>query len=740
MRVGAAGWTAAATMLAEIGLILLGTRVGQPKVLVWVPAVVGLVLAFLVCRHAAGTVHGPLSAFWRRLSLAVTGMLAAGISQAVDVLTAPATGVPPVSQRTMVIYIVAATVAATATVRLPASGRTWRQWATAVLDAAVVALAVGMVGSEYLRWFGRHLGAEPAAVRLNAAALAITAAGVVMVLKAMMRRTQPMPWPALWFLSPIALAAPLSVLLIEVLRPWPYLNGSAAVLPAAGLMCALAARLTSRTLMPADPQLTHRRGTIAPLLASALAGALIVTVYAQTGRVGSTLVAGTAVMLLLVAARQAFALADHTILLDAVTYHADHDELTGLHNRRHLTAAITDRKGPRSVALIDLIGFRSINESLGTAAGDTLLTAFAARLTTATGNRAVVARVGGDEFGLLLCDSDGPSPIDRLLAAGREPLHVDGQDVLVDVAVGVADGGDAEAPDLYRRAGIALRAAMAGVGPTVVHYDAVLEQQVTRRNQMAADLHRALADGEFHLLFQPIVTLADGRISGVEALIRWTRADGRVISPAEFIPIAEDTATITELGAWILDTACAQAAVWQRRYGPAAPRVGVNVSARQLLDPGLPAMVAATVARHGLCPDRLAIEITETAVFGGGHALATVAALSAQGLTIALDDFGTGHSSLGLLRTCPVDAIKVDKSFVDGLGGTPQQEAIVTALAGIAATMRLDLVAEGVETPAQARRLIELGYRHAQGYHFARPLPADAIDTLMEQAHAHRAA
>ncbi|WP_328471528.1 EAL domain-containing protein [Actinoplanes sp. NBC_00393] len=735
MRVGAAAVAAAASMLAEIGLIALGTQISLPKVLVWIVAAFGLIVAFVICRHAARTVDGPLRAFWKRFSLAVAGMLAAAVSQTIDVLTLPNTGVPPVSVRTMVIYMIASAVAATTMVRLPAGKRTWRQRATAVLDVAVVALAAGMAASEYLAWFGRHLAGEPSAVRLNIAVLAITGAGMVIVLKAMMSRSNPMPWPALWFLSPIAVAAPLSVILIEVLRPWPYLNGSAAVLPAAAPMCALAWALTSRSSAPADPQLAYRRGTIMPLLASVLAGALVVTVFVVTGRIGGLLVGGAALMLVLVAARQAFALADNNILLNAVTHRAEHDELTGLHNRRHLAAAISDRTGPRTVALIDLIGFRSVNESLGTTAGDMLLSTFAARLTAVAGTEAVVARVGGDEFGLLLPGAAEQDQIDRLLALGREPLHVDGQEVLIDVAVGLADGRSAEAPDLYRRAGIALRAAMDGVGPVAVRYDAALEQQVTRHSQMAADLRRGLADGEFHLLYQPIVTLPGGQISSVEALIRWTRRDGRTVSPAEFIPVAEDTGAITDLGMWILETACAQAAAWQRQHGPAAPRVGVNVSARQLLDPRLPATVAAVLARHDLPPASLTVEVTETAVFGGGHALATVAALSAQGITIALDDFGTGHSSLGLLRTCPVDTIKVDKSFVDGLGGTPQQEAIVTALAGIAATMRLDLVAEGVETEEQARRLVELGYPHAQGFHFARPMPAEAIDAMIDAGH-----
>jgi diguanylate cyclase (GGDEF)-like protein len=724
---------AAVSMLAEIGLIALGTQVSLPLILVWIPAVAGLVVAIGICWHTARTLDGPLRAFFLRFSLACSGMLAAAVSQAVDVLTAPHTGVPPVSVRTMVIYMAASSVAASTLVRLPAGPRTWRQRATSVLDVAVVTVAVGMVGSEYQAWFRQALGDEPSAVRLNFAVMAITIAGLVIVLKAMMSRTNPMPWPALWFLSPIAIFAPLSVVLMDVLRPWPYLNGSAAVLPAAGLMCFFAAKLTTLHPAPDIPRISQPRTTIVPLLAAALASVLIVAVHARTGHIDGILVTGAAIMLVLITARQAVAVADNAILLNAVTHHAEHDELTGLHNRRHLAAAIGERSGARTVAIVDLIGFRSVNESLGTAAGDVLLTAVAARITAVAGPGAVVARVGGDEFGLLLPGPAAAAPIDRLLALGREPLHVDGQDVLIDVAVGVADGGGAEAADLYRRAGIALRAAMTSVGPAVVRYDAALEQQVTHRNQMAADMRRALADGEFHLLYQPIVTLPDGRISGVEALIRWTRADGRTVSPGEFIPIAEDTGTITELGVWILDTACAQAAAWRNRYGPAAPRVGVNVSARQLLDPRLPGTVAATLARYSLPPKSLTIEITETAVFGGGQALAAVTALAAQGLTIALDDFGTGHSSLGLLRTCPVDAIKVDKSFVDGLGGTPQQEAIVTALAGIASTMGLHIVAEGVESEEQAGRLVELGYRYAQGFHFAKPLPAVAVEALIDR-------
>jgi EAL domain-containing protein (putative c-di-GMP-specific phosphodiesterase class I) len=356
-----------------------------------------------------------------------------------------------------------------------------------------------------------------------------------------------------------------------------------------------------------------------------------------------------------------------------------------------------------------------------------LLIAYAERLTRIAGDETVVARLGGDEFGVLA----GPGFLDRLLAADAEPLQAGGHEVLVDVSIGIADGDG----DLYRQAEIALREAMTGAGGRLVRYDASLQCRLTQHATIAAELRRALTAGEFRLLYQPIVELPDGRMTGVESLIRWTPPDGRVVSPADFIPVAEETGLIVELGAWIIDAVCAQAAAWRRTHGPDALRsIAVNVSARQLLDPALPDVVAGALARHGVPPEQLTIEITETAVFGGGRALATVQALAELGVSIALDDFGTGHSSLGLLRTCPVDVIKVDKSFVDGLGGTPQQEAIVTALTGIARTMGLRTVAEGVETAEQAQRLYELGYRYVQGFHFARPLPAAEIDTMLLQS------
>ncbi|MEU8240877.1 EAL domain-containing protein [Actinoplanes missouriensis] len=714
--------------VADVALIVLGTRTVFSNLLVWIPAVLGVAMAVANFAAAARGTTGQLRTFWRRLTVAMGFVLVAALSQTVDVMTVRSAGMPPIGSRTLLLYVAGTVLAISALLRLPGGGRSWRQLTTAVLDVAVVAVTAGIAASEYVGWFMDRFGVSTSAWWLNIAMMAIAVAGVVVVVKIMAARQSPVPRAALWWLAPIGLAGPLSTVLMTLLNTWPHLNGSAAVLPFVGLFGTLAAFAQQRpggrvapTLHPAF----YRRSTAVPLVATGLASVLVATVYLRTGHLSTVQVGGTTLLLLLVVARQAMALSENSTLLDTVAHHAMHDELTGLYSRRSFTAAVAEASGPHTVMLIDLKDFRSINDSLGPAAGDALLIAFAARLSGLVGADAVVARLGGDEFGLLL-------PGVTTVTIGDEPLHADGHEVIVDLSIGVAEGDD----DLFRRAEIALREATVNPGQAVVRYDASLERRLNQRATIAADLRRALSAGEFHLLYQPVVELPGGRMVGVESLIRWRRPDGATVSPADFIPVAEDTGLIVELGAWIIDTVCAQAAAWRLRHGPGALRsVAVNVSARQLLDPSLPDVVATALARHGVPASQLTVEITETAVFGGGRALNTVTALSSLGVSIALDDFGTGHSSLGLLRTCPVDAIKVDKSFVDGLNGTPQQEAIAIALTGIAETMGLHTVAEGVETPEQAQRLFELGYRYAQGFHFARPLPPEEIDALLDQAH-----
>ncbi len=261
-----------------------------------------------------------------------------------------------------------------------------------------------------------------------------------------------------------------------------------------------------------------------------------------------------------------------------------------------------------------------------------------------------------------------------------------------------------------------------------VGYTAEMDQRTAEQSRLAADLRTALDTEQLYLLYQPIVSMPGGELFGVEALVRWNHPDRGPVSPVVFIPAAERTGLIVPLGAWILEEACRQGAAWLYEHGDASPKtVTVNVSARQLREAGFADEVDAVLRRTGLPAHVLTVEITETAVFDGGTALTELKAIAALGVNIALDDFGTGHSSLSLLRTCPADILKVDKSFVDDITEGGQHAVVTAALIHICDGLRLRAVAEGVETADQAAELHRLGYRYAQGYHYARPLPAEQI-------------
>jgi diguanylate cyclase (GGDEF)-like protein/PAS domain S-box-containing protein len=421
---------------------------------------------------------------------------------------------------------------------------------------------------------------------------------------------------------------------------------------------------------------------------------------------------------------------------EELAYQATHDELTGLVNRT-LFASVCDGTLAGDVPehtlmlLVDLDDFKQINDRLGHAVGDALLRDVGARLRGALRPQDTVARLGGDEFAVLLRDVEPTERMEiarRIMGELQNPVTAEGYDLLVRASVGVASGTPGTtAAELLRRADLAMYVAKSQGRGRCVEFDQSMDMAAQEHARLAADLSMAIDRNELALVYQPIVMLPDGELAGVEALVRWQHPVRGFVSPAEFIPVAERTGLIVELGAWVLYEACQQGAAWLRDLGPAAPgRISVNVSARQLIEPDFPTVVKAALLASGLPAERLTVEITETAVFGGGPALAAVTTMKDLGVRVALDDFGTGHSSLGLLRTCPIDVLKVDKSFVDGVGQSPEQEAIITSLSQIGAAMRLVVVAEGVETGAQAERLHQLGYRYAQGYHFARPLkPAD---------------
>jgi diguanylate cyclase (GGDEF)-like protein len=743
----AAVWAVLALLLGVAGL--LGDA---PAWLLWPTGVAAAGTAAYAAMVAASAGEGAAHLFWRRLA-ASAGVLTLGTAchATQTILAGHPTSMNGLSAA---CYLGSVAGAGYAMLRLPHPPRTWRASLAMYLDIAVVGVAAMLVTTHFL-WStpvplpgtgpagpagppptGPPLPGLAAGLMLIVLVTAITA--VVAVIRVGITGAGPVHGPALWYLAPLGLLAPISWLIYPVIRDFAHLSATAIVMPPLGLMFTLAARSQIRSAE--QPVRTvnlrwvrrWRRISVVPYAAVAITVGLLISVTLHLGFLPPGLAGGSVVLITLVVVRQIAALSDNTDLLDRLEAQANHDDLTGCPNRRMFAATLQRRTAPAVVAVCDLDGFGTLNDRLGDERGDALLRAAAARIIDTFGPDAFVARLLGDEFGVMV-DGEHEHLGERLVRAFRLPLQVDGHDLLVTATVGVAAGRDDAVPDLLRRAELALKAAKRAGANRYTEHTAEMDSTAQHDADLAAALRRGLDMGEFRLVYQPIVELPGGRITGVEALIRWHPADGPMVSPAEFIPIAEQTGLILDLGLWVIETACTDAARWQHRHGQDAPRVNINVSARQLLDPDLPDQVASAIARYGLDPDKITLEITETAVFGGGAALSTVHELRDLGVGVALDDFGTGQSSLTLLRTCPVTTLKVDKSFIDELNGTAEQEAIATSLSTIASTLGLRAVAEGVETQEQAIRLEALGYRYAQGYYFAKPGPAALIDAALDR-------
>jgi diguanylate cyclase (GGDEF)-like protein len=416
-----------------------------------------------------------------------------------------------------------------------------------------------------------------------------------------------------------------------------------------------------------------------------------------------------------------------------------HDDLTGLANRRRLERVLRESiaSGRPQVMLLGLNGFKHVNDELGRPVGDDVLHLLADRLVAAAPADAVVARIGGDEFAVLLADADAGrarAVAGELAGALRAPVSAGGHELLVGVAIGVAGGAGLDSVEVMRQAEAAMYAAKQ-TGEPYRRWTPVLDERAGQHARLGAEMRTALDTGQFRVVYQPIVELPAGRVRAVEALVRWEHPERGLVRPDEFIPVAEKNGLIIELGAWILATACRQMARWVAELGDGGPeKVSVNVSARQLARPGFAATVAATLADTGLPARYLTVEVTETAVFEGGQAVTALHELRALGVRIALDDFGTGHSSLGLLQTVPVDVIKVDKSFVDNITEAGRHAVIAEALIQVSQGLGLSAVAEGVETAEQAAALCRLGYRYLQGYHFGRPVAEPDFDLVRARA------
>jgi diguanylate cyclase (GGDEF)-like protein/PAS domain S-box-containing protein len=423
-------------------------------------------------------------------------------------------------------------------------------------------------------------------------------------------------------------------------------------------------------------------------------------------------------------------------LAERLSFDATHDSLTGLANRalfsERLTATLAGDGGHRlSLVLVDLDDFKLVNDTLGHTSGDHLLVAVAGRLRHAVRADDAVARLGGDEFAILL-PGHGPAAAERVLeaiiVALRAPFGLDGREHVVRASFGVVEGapGD-EAGDLMRRADIAMYEAKARGDGGWQHYLPGMQARGAELDRATADLRRGLDAGELFVLYQPVVTLPGGDLAGSETLVRWQHPERGLVGPLEFIPLAEQSGLIVELGRWVMREACDQMAVWGRA---APPTINVNVSARQLREPAFADEVARTLRETGLDARRLTVEITESTAVGGEATGESLSRLRRLGVRLSLDDFGTGQSTLTLLATCPVDQIKLDRSFVPD----DRSDVIAAAVRQLARGFGVEAVAEGVETAEQAARLAALGYDRAQGYHFGRPMPAADLIALFRPA------
>jgi diguanylate cyclase (GGDEF)-like protein/PAS domain S-box-containing protein len=427
-----------------------------------------------------------------------------------------------------------------------------------------------------------------------------------------------------------------------------------------------------------------------------------------------------------------------------LVHQAFHDGLTGLANRTLFAERVEHAlgrsgKGELAVLFIDLDDFKHVNDSLGHAAGDQLLVAAARRLQGCLRPADTAARLGGDEFAVLLervTDAEAAAAVaGRVLDTLHQPFGLNGRTIPIKASLGVATGrpGTDEAEELLRNADVAMYAAKAGGKDRYELFRPDMHEDMLQRLELETELRHAADRDQLVLHYQPIVELVSGRITRVEALVRWEHPTKGLLPPPAFIPLAEEQGLIGPIGNWVLLQACLQARRWQDQFPDAPPlSVHVNLSGRQLEEQRLVGEVVQALETARLSPRLLTLEITESVLVSDIEAMsARLRELKGLGVLLAIDDFGTGYSSLSYLRRFPIDMLKIDKAFVDGIGRGREDTALAHAIIKLSHTLQLHAVAEGIEEPEQATNLVTLGCRDGQGFYFSRPLPTAAMTELL---------
>ncbi|MEU8236034.1 EAL domain-containing protein [Actinoplanes sp. NPDC048967] len=746
-----AGGALLAVSLGNFAAGLLGA--GLHPVTGWLPLPVMAVLTAYASWQVGRRTElaAPTRRFWQHFAACVGVLAVTLVLHARDALTGPAPH-QRISLTTTALYLLLLLVLVWALMRLPAEARSRGDWARFGFDAGIILITSGILVWHFVLIHAAGWVAHTGSAAPLLGIVMIASVSLIAFVKVAFTGAGGLDRGAVHLLSFGTALAAATGSLMPFLDERPELNSTFLAVPIACFCAQLAAgrQLRARVVAPVARR-GRQRVSVVPYLAVAGMDAMLLGTDIPSAE-GRIVAVGTVAITALVVVRQVTALRENNRLLATVdsnltqlrayqeqlAHQVRHDSLTEIANRASFEEQVTARlaTGGFVVALLDLDDFKTVNDRLGHGTGDALLKAVSRRLLGLLRAGDTVARLGGDEFTLLLpglTDTEAAALLRRVLTEVQEPLLIDGHEMTPRISIGVTAARPGDTPgELLRRADVAMYAAKNAGGGRSAWFDPAMDERADRDARLGADLRQAVARGELSVVYQPIVELPAGRPAGVEALVRWQHPVHGPVSPGVFIPLAERSGAIIDLGRWILEQVVAQVADWDRALGADAPRrVSVNISPRELHEPGFVTGVAALLARTGADPARFTAEITETAVLGTGPGLEAVRGLHELGLRVALDDFGTGQSSLSLLVDCPVHVLKVDKSFVDGVTAGTAQAVIVDSLIAITTGLRIEAVAEGVETAAQARRLYEAGYRYAQGFHFARPMTGDDITRLL---------